>query len=177
MTQPQDQSLDFYRASLKATGDMIRISLESAERLRRQQLSTVGEALASHAKTVAEIDAAKGFAELAKVTAKLAGIQYQMMFSYWNGIHQMSAENQAEVARQVQAHAERLRQDVQKSLGAIPVDSAPIMAALQPLMEVASSAYMLTSRATEDMAKLAAQLAVANAGTRKAAGQAQRRSA
>lgn len=167
MAQHQDQSLDFYRAGLKATGDMIRVSLESAERLRKQQLSAVSEALASHAQAIAEVDAAKGFPELANVTAKLAGIQYQMIFSYWNGIHQMSAESQAEVTRQVEAHAEQLRQDVQKGLGAASGESAPIMTALQPLMDVASSAYLLTARATEEAAKLAAaQLATANASVR-----------
>lgn len=176
MTNPQDQFFDFYRAGLKASGDMIKASLEGAERLRTQQLTAINEALAAHARAVAEIDHAKGFEELVAVQGKLAAAQYQTVIDYWNGIYQAAGESQAELSKRVQAQAEQIRENFQKTLGAAPSGSAPIIAALQPLMDVASSAYVLTARAAEETAKLAAaQLATANAGIKQTVEKAQQR--
>ena len=178
MTNPQDQFFDFYRAGLKVAGDLIGVSLEGAERLREQQLAAINEALASHARAVAEIDDAKSFEELVAVQGKLASAQYQTVIGYWNGVYQVAGESQAEVTRRVQAQAEQIRENFQKTLGAATGGSVPIMAALQPLVDVASSAYALTARATEEATKLAAaQLATANAGIRQAAEQVQQKSA
>ena len=178
MTNPQDQFFDFYRAGLKATGDMIRASLEGAERLRKQQLAAIEEALASHARVVVEIDDAKGFEELVAVQGKLASAQYQAAIGYWNGIYQAAGESQAEVTRRVQAQAEQIRENFQKTLGAAPGGSVPMMQALQSMVDAASSAYALTARATEEATKLAAaQVATANAGIRQAAEQVQQKSA
>ena len=178
MTNPQDQFFDFYRAGLKASGNMIRASLEGAERLRKQQLAAISEALASHARTVAEIDGAKGFDELVAAQGKLASAQYETVIGYWSSIYQAAGESQADVTRHVQAQAEQIRESFQKTLVANPGGSAPIIAALQPLIDAASSAYALTARATEEATKLAAvQLAAANAGIRQAAEQVQRKSA
>lgn len=178
MTNPQDQFFDFYRAGLRATGDMIKASLEGAERLRRQQLVAIEEALASHAQAVAEIDAAKGFEGLVAVQGRLASTQYQTVIGYWNDLYQAAGESQAEITKRVQAQAEQIRDSFQKTLAAIPGGSVPMMAALQPLVDAASSAYALTARATEEATKLAAaQIATANAGIRQAAEKVQRKSA
>lgn len=178
MTNSQDQFVDFYRAGLKATGDMIRASLESAERLRTQQLAAINEALASHANAVAEVDDAMGFEELVAVQSKLASAQYQTVIGYWNGIYQVASESQAEVTKRVQAQAEQMRENLQRTLGSAQSGSVPIMASLQPLIEVASSVYAATARATEEATKrVAAQLEATNASVNEAAKQVQRRSA
>lgn len=179
MTNPQDQFVDFYRAGLKATGDMLRASLEGAERLRTQQLAAIGEALAAHEQSVAEISQAKGFEELFAVQAKIAGAQSQAVIGYWNGLYQAAGENQAEINKRVQAQVEQIRDNFQQALSAAPGGSVPMMQALQSLVDATSSAYALTARATEEAAKLAAgQVASANAGIRQAAEQlVQRKSA
>lgn len=178
MTNAQDQFFDFYRAGLKTTGEMITASLEGAERLRKQQLAAISEALASHASVVAEIDEAKGLEELVAVQGKLASAQYQTVIGYWNGIYEAAGESQANVTRHVQAQAEQIRENFQKTLGSATGGSVPIMAALQPLIDAASSVYAFTARTTEEATKLAAaQVATANAGIRQAAEQAQRKSA
>ena len=178
MTNPQNQFFNFYRAGLQVAGDLIGVSLESAERLRGQQLAAINEALASHARAVAELDEAKSFDELVAVQGKLASAQYQTVIGYWNGIYQVAGESQAEVTRRVQAQAEQIREDFQKTLGVATGGSVPIMAALQPLVDVASSAYALTARATEEATKFAAaQFATADAGIRQAVEQVQKKSA
>lgn len=178
MTHPEKQFFDFYRASLKATGDATRVSLESVVRLRTKQLVCLDEALTTHARVSAEVNAAKSLDELIAASGKLAGAQYQSLLGYWNAICEAVGENQAEVSRLVQSRAEQIRGEFQNTLGDAPGDPAPMLAALQPLMEVASSAYALTARATAEATKLAAtQLAPANAAPRRPAKQTQRRSA
>ena len=178
MTQPQDQFSDFYRATLKATSDATRASLEGAARLRKKQLANIEEALATHARVVAELDAAKDLNELIAASGELAGAQYQTLLSYWNGIYEAVSENQADVSRLVRAQVEHFRDDFPSTLVAAPAVPMPVLAALQPMMEVASTAYALTARATAEATKLAAfQLAGANVAARQSKKQSEQRSA
>lgn len=178
MTLSRDPLFDFYRASLRATGDATRLSLESTVRLRTRQLRCIDEALASHARLIAEVEAAKSLDELVAVSGKLAGAQYETLIGYWGAIYEAIGENQAEVARLVQSQAGQIHYDLQGTLGTAPGTPAPVLAALQPLMEVASSAYALTARATAEATKLATtRLATADAAARRPAKQARQRSA
>ena len=178
ISQSQAELFDFYRASLKATGSATRVSLESAVRLRTSQLRYIDQALAEHARLNAEIDAAKGLEDLVAVSGKLAGAQYQTLISYWGAIYEAIGENQVEVARLVESQAEQIHYDLQGTLGTAPGTPVPVLAALQPLMEVASSAYALTARATAEATKLAAaQLARADAAAPQPDRQARQRSA
>lgn len=178
MTQPQSQLFDYYRASLKATSDATRAYLEGAVRLRTQQLAGIDEALTTHTEVVTELNAAKDLEELILVSRKLANAQYQSLVAYWSGIFEAIGENQAGVMRLVQTQVEQIRTDFQGKLGADADTPAPILAALQPLMEVASSACALTARATEQAARLAAvQLGDSPAPSRRAAKQAHQRQA
>lgn len=172
MTHPENQFFDFYRASLKATGEATRASLESTVRLRKKQLACIDEALAAHERVVTEIKSAKDISQLIAASGKLAGAQYQSLISYWNEVYEAVGENQAKVSRLVQSQVEQIRDDFQNTLGDAKDAQAPILAAFQPLMEVASSAYALTARATTEATKLAAaQLVTANAATNGAAKQ------
>jgi phasin family protein len=178
MTNPGTPFFDLYRSMLKATSDATRASLEGAERLRRKQLANIEETLATHARVVADLNAAKDLNALIAASRELAGAQYQTLVSYWNGIYESVGENQAEVARLVQSQIEHFNEGFPSTLVAAPAVPMPILAALQPLMEVASTAYALTARATAEATKLAAtQLASADAAARQPKKQAQQRSA
>jgi hypothetical protein len=178
MTHPESQFFDFYRANLKAAGDATRASLEGSARLRKKQLEHIDEALVTHARLVAEIHAAKDIEALIAASGKLAGAQYRSLIGYWNAIYEAIGENQAELSRLAQSQVEQLRGDIDGTLAAAQVVPVPVLAALQPLMEVASSAYALTARATAEATKLAAaQLAGANGAGKQPAKQAQRQSA
>ena len=56
MTQPQAELLDLYRAGLKTAADMMKASLESAERLQNQQLVAIRTAIDQQAKSADELD-------------------------------------------------------------------------------------------------------------------------
>jgi hypothetical protein len=55
MTRRQAELFDLYRAALKSAVDLMKLSLENAERLQNQQLAAVRTALEQQAKTVAEL--------------------------------------------------------------------------------------------------------------------------
>jgi phasin family protein len=178
MTQSRSHSFDSYRATLKASCDATRASLEGTARLRTKQLECIDDALIAHTRVVAEINAAKNMEELTAASGKLASGQFESLIAYWNGIFESIGESQADVARMVQTQTEQVRDKLQHALAAAPDAPAPIMAALQPLMAVASSAYALTARATEEAARLAAaQFLRADPAAKRPAKHAHRRSA
>lgn len=169
MSTPQDQCLDFYRASLKATVDMMRASLEGAERLRSQQLAAVNGALAANTKLAAEISGANSFEQLMALQTKLVAVQAEAVMGYWSSLGQAAVENQAEMSKRVQTQVAQIGDTFRDSLKAVPGGNQPMLQALQSLVDATSSAYAMTARATEEAAKLAAaQIATANAGTRQA---------
>jgi len=172
----QEQFLDFYRSTLKATSQATRASLEAAARLRRKQLANIDEALETHERVLAELESAQDLDTLIAASGELAGAQYQTLISYWNGIYEAVGVNQAEVARLVQLQVEHFRDEFPDTLIAAPAVPAPVLAALRPLMEVASKAYALNARATAEATRLAAeQLAGADATARVRRKQAQPR--
>lgn len=178
MINPQDQFFDFYRSTLKATSEATQLSLEGAARLRKKQLACIDEALVTHARVVAQLDAAKDLDSLIAASGELAGAQYQTLISYWHGIYEAVGVNQAEVARLVQSQVEHFRDEFPDTLIAAPAVPAPVLAALKPLMEVASTAYALTARATAEATKLAAlQLESATPAAKQSRRQSQQRQA
>ncbi|MGH7865989.1 MAG: phasin family protein [Candidatus Binataceae bacterium] len=170
--------VDFYRAGLKATVDMMRVSLESAERLRAQQLADVNEALAANAKLADEIGGANSFEQLMELQTKLARTQADTVIGYWSSFGQAAVESQAEVNKRVQAQVAQIGERFRDAIKAIPGGDQPMLQAFKSLVEATSSAYAVTARATEEAAKIAAaQVATANAGIRRAVAEEGRKTA
>ena len=76
MTQPQTEFLDLYRAGLKTAADLMKASLQSAERLQNQQLVAIRTALDQQAKTISELGQARSIDELLALQTKMAGAQW-----------------------------------------------------------------------------------------------------
>ena len=64
MTQPQTEFLDLYRAGLKTAADLMKASLQSAERLQNQQLVAIRSALDQQSKSISELGQARSIDEL-----------------------------------------------------------------------------------------------------------------
>ena len=64
MTQPQAEFLDLYRAGLKTSADLMKASLQNAERLQNQQLSAIRTALEQQSKSINELGQARTIDEL-----------------------------------------------------------------------------------------------------------------
>jgi phasin family protein len=102
MTQPQAELFDLYRAGLKTAADMMKASLENAERLQNQQLVAIRTAIDQQAKSVDELARAKTLDELMALQTRLAGDQFERAVSFWGGLVQIATENQRKAIGQLQ---------------------------------------------------------------------------
>jgi len=83
---PQPPELvDLWRSGLKGAADLIKVSLENAERLQNQQLNAIRAAFEAQLKLTAELGQAKTMEEVLAV-----------QLGYWNGLY----ESQLAQARQ-----------------------------------------------------------------------------
>lgn len=122
MTQPQVEMFDLYRASLKSAADMLKASLESAERLQNQNLVAIRTAIVEQSKSLSELGEAKTLDELMALQARIAGEQFQRTMGYWTNLCQTAGQNQMAVIGQMQAQAANARElleEAAKSAGAL----------------------------------------------------------
>jgi phasin family protein len=88
MTQPQAEFLDLYRAGLKTAADLMKISLQGAERLQNQQLVAIRTALDQQSKAVNELGQARTIDELLALQTKMAGAHWERAMGYWSELWQ-----------------------------------------------------------------------------------------
>jgi phasin family protein len=88
MSQPQAEFLDLYRAGLKTAADMMKVSLQSAERLQNQQLVAIRTALDQQSKSISELSQARTLDEVLALQTKIAGAQIERAMGYWNELCQ-----------------------------------------------------------------------------------------
>ena len=143
MTQPQAELFDLYRTGLKSAADLMKTSLESAERLQNQQLVALRSAIDQQSKSVTELTRVKTLDELLALQSRMAGAQFERAMSLWGDLWQAAGANQREVIGRMQEQ----------------------MAQASNWM---SETYALTARATEEAAKFAAA-ATTSAGVRQSA--------
>jgi phasin family protein len=109
MTQPQAEFLDLYRAGLKTAADMMKVSLQGAERLQNQQLVAIRTALDQQSKAVNELGQARTIDELLALQTKMAGAQWERAMGYWTELCQTQMAQArdwlSEAAHAATAHA------------------------------------------------------------------------
>jgi hypothetical protein len=77
MTQPQTEFLDLYKVGLKTAADLMKASLQTAERLQNQQLVVIRNALDQQSKSINELSQVRSLDELISVQGKLWSELYQ----------------------------------------------------------------------------------------------------
>jgi hypothetical protein len=107
LQQQATQFLDFYRSGLRSASDMMKMSLESAERMQHQQFQAIRNALDENAKSVNQMAEAKSLEELIAAQSRMAGAQVETMIGLWTGMWRLAGENQASMMRQAQSATER----------------------------------------------------------------------
>jgi len=154
MNQPQAEFLDLYRSGLKNAADLMKASLESAERLQNQQLSAIRHALEQQSRAMDELTEARSFDQLVSLQQQMAGANFERVMGYWSNLCQVAGQNQVAAISQAQVQMAQAR-------------------------EWFNETYALTARATEEAARLAAATTTAtNASVRQSANkQPERRSA
>ena len=88
MTQPQAEFLDLYKAGLKTAADLVKVSLQSAEKLQNQQLVVIRQALDQQAKSISELGQARTIDDLLALQTRLAGAQVERAMGYWTELSQ-----------------------------------------------------------------------------------------
>jgi phasin family protein len=88
MTQPQAEFLDLYRAGLKTAADLMKVSLQSAEKLQNQQLVAIRTALDLQSKAASDLGQARTLDELLALQTRMAGAQWERAMGYWTELCQ-----------------------------------------------------------------------------------------
>lgn len=121
MNQQHTQFLDIYRAGMKTAAEVIKSSLENAERVQNRQLQLVRSALEESAKSADELASAKSLDELVSLQTRFAASQMERTIDLWSGLWRSTAEGLRDTynrttesaarlaSSQVQAVAERQR--------------------------------------------------------------------
>ena len=118
MTQPQAEMFDLYRASLKTAADLLKTSLESAERLQNQQLVAIRTAIVEQSKTASELGSARTIDELLTAQSRLAGAQIERALGYWSELCQVAGQNQMAAIGQVQQQMTRISETLAQAVTA-----------------------------------------------------------
>ena len=147
MNPPQAEFLDLYRSGLKNAADLMRASLESAERLQQQHLSAIRTALEQNAQSVNELGNARSLDDLMALQQKMAGAQFERVMGYWSTLCQTAGESQVSSISKQMAQAR----------------------------EWFNESYSLTARAAEEAGKLAGSMP-ANPSANASAGMRQQQS-
>jgi len=87
MTQPQE-FLDLYKAGLKSAADVMKASLQNAERLQNQQLAAIRTALDQQSKSISELGQVRTLDELISLQTKMAGAQLERAVGFWSEVYQ-----------------------------------------------------------------------------------------
>ena len=101
--QTQPQFIDLYRASLNSAAELMKSSLQQAERLHQQQLELVRGALEENERSSHQIADAKSLDDILNLNSRVAGVQLERITAFWSGIWQAAAGTQKLMAEHVQA--------------------------------------------------------------------------
>jgi hypothetical protein len=92
MTQPQAEFLDLYRAGLKTAADMMKASLQNAERLQNQQLVAIRSALDQQSRAINDLGQARSMDELLSLQTRIAGSQFERAVGFWSELYQQQVQ-------------------------------------------------------------------------------------
>ena len=87
MTQPQAEFLDLYRAGLKTAADVMKASLQNAEKLQNQQLVAIRSALDQQARSINDLSQARSIDELLSLQTRMAGQQFERAVGFWSELY------------------------------------------------------------------------------------------
>lgn len=111
MQEPQTQFFDLYRNGLRTMNDIMKSSLETAERLEDQQLRQIRSALEDTKRSTGQLDELGSLGDLLAAEVKLAGAQFERTMDLWSGIWRAAGDAQIALISQMQSLTSRAGQD------------------------------------------------------------------
>ena len=95
LQQQATQFMDFYRSGLRSASEMMKLSLESAERMQHQQFEALRNVLDENAKSVSQLADAKTIEDFLAAQSRMAGAQMETMLGLWAGMWRLAGDTQA----------------------------------------------------------------------------------
>lgn len=89
----QPQFLDLYRAGLRTAADVMQASLESAERLQREQLDLLHNAVEDNVKSARELADAKSLDDLMTLQTRYTRAQLERSIDFWSRMWRAAGDN------------------------------------------------------------------------------------
>lgn len=114
MQQQATQFLDIYRAGLKTATELMKSSLETAERVQRQQLDAVRGALEENQKSASEIAEVRSLEDLMELQSRLARSQMERVLNFWSSTWRLASENQLALVGQMQSQMNQAQESYGK---------------------------------------------------------------
>ena len=136
MQQQQQQQAFFfevYRSSLRAAADMMKTSLENAERMQNQQLEGIRTAMEENVRSTRQLADASTMGELVAMQTRFAGAQMERTVDYWTRLWRSAGETQMALIGQAQNQLGQMGERVREgyALGARQVEEAARFSAAQ----------------------------------------------
>jgi phasin family protein len=100
--QQQAFFFEVYRSGLRAAADMMKTSLESAERLQNQQLEGIRSAMEENVRSTRQLSEVNSLGDLVAVQTRFAGAQMERTLDFWTRAWRTAGETQAALIGQAQ---------------------------------------------------------------------------
>lgn len=147
MIQPQQTYfLDLYRSGMRATSDIMRASIENAQRVQTEQAEAVRSTLDESAKAARELSEVKSLDEMMSVQTRVLGSQLQRAAEVWSRLWRTTSESQMAMIGQVQNQVGQMGDTVRQSYSA-QVSSAATAATAASAASAASAARDMERKA------------------------------
>ena len=130
MQQQQAFFFEVYRSGLRAATDMMKTSLESAERMQQQQLEGIRNAMEENVRSTRQLSDVGSMGELMALQTRFTGAQIERTVDYWTRLWRSAGETQMAIIGQAQNQLGEMGQKVREG-------------------------YALTARAAEDAGRFA----------------------
>jgi archaeosine-15-forming tRNA-guanine transglycosylase len=127
----QNQFIDLYRNGIKTAADVARTTLENSVKLQEKQLGIVRNILEENRRSADGIAEAKSIDDLITLQSRMAGTQLERAAEFWSSMWFAAAEQQKAWIEQLQSQIGQAKERVRET-------------------------YDMTTRASEDMARNAA---------------------
>ena len=105
-TQQATQFLEIYRTGLRTAADIMKTSLENAERLQQQQFQAMRNVLEENAKTASQLAEIRSVDEWVALQSSLAGSQMERLVDFWGSMWRAAGDGQSMI-RQMQSAEKR----------------------------------------------------------------------
>ena len=126
MQQQQAFFFEVYRSGLRTYADLMKTSLESAERIQNQQLEGIRGAMEENVRSTRQLAEVSTMGELMALHTRFAGSQMERTLDYWNRLWRTTADTQTALIGQAQREFRQIGEGIREGYSANAAQAANI---------------------------------------------------